>query len=631
MHSEPVSRTRTVFSSERQSPKTHVVRYTIQSRLAVVERLFNQTRTVTTYMMQLHTLNNIVRRPVVLMSVIGLCSSCEQLALLAPTASIVTVVASRTVLPLNGSTQITATVIEQGGTPVHNGTLVTFATTLGSLDPTEAFTRNGQAVTVLRAGTQSGIAMLSAFSGSARSDTPVKIALGAAAVASLSVTASPATISAKGGAVTLSAKPSDASGNALAGVAVSFATNAGSLAASTVVSNSLGEARTTVTTDRETTIIASVGEHTATATVRVNLVPAVTIAATGSPSIVGEPMSFTVTVTAGSSQVREVIVNFGDGSARSLGALVGSVSLRHTYRTQGTFRVVATATDTSGEKVSVATVLVVENAAPLNVTVIATPITPQVGAPVAFTASATQPVGTLVIDRYEWSFGDNRRVVTTGNATSHVYDRAGRRVVAVRVVEQDGRTGTARVEIDVIPRPPLNINLTANPRRATVGDIVVFTATVAGSTVPITHYEWNFGDGTRVTTTGNIVNHVYRNSGTRETKVRALDQTGRTTIGRTTVDIAPRAPLNVNLTANPLRATVGDIVIFTATVAGSTVPIARYEWDFGDRTSVTTTGNIVNHVYTTAGALTAQVTVFSIENDRGASQTTVVIAPTQTQ
>ena len=83
------------------------------------------------------------------------------------------------------------------------------------------------------------------------------------------------------------------------------------------------------------------------------------------------------------------------------------------------------------------------------------------------------------------------------------------------------------------------------------------------------------------------------------------------------IEVAPRAPLNVNLTADPLQTTVGDVVVFTATVSGSAIPIARYEWNFGDGASVTTTGNVVDHVYTTGGAQTARVTVFSIENDRG--------------
>ena len=252
---------------------------------------------------------------------------------------------------------------------------------------------------------------------------------------------------------------------------------------------------------------------------------------------------------------------------------------------------------------------------PLNVNLTANPLRATVGDVVVFTATVSG--STVPIARYEWDFDDGARVTTSGNVVNHVYTRIGTQEAEVRAVDQEGQAGVGRTTIDITPRAPLNVNLTADPSRTKIGDIVVFTATVSGSTVPIARYEWDFGDGTRVTTTGNIANHVYRAAGTRVAEVRAVDQDEQSGVGRTTVDVSPRAPLNVNLTANTPRATAGDVVIFTATVSGSNVPIARYEWDFGDGASVTTTGNVVNHVYTTAGARTAQVTVFSIEDDRG--------------
>ena len=171
--------------------------------------------------MRLCVSDNLAYRFAAFLSVVALCSSCEQVPLLAPTATTVTINASPGILPFNGSAQITATVIELGGTPVHDGTLVTFATTLGTLDPTEAQTRSGQAVVTLRAGTQSGIAEVSAFSGSAHSATPARVAIGAAAAAGIAVAASPGTVPAGGGTVTLIARPTDADGNALPGVPVS--------------------------------------------------------------------------------------------------------------------------------------------------------------------------------------------------------------------------------------------------------------------------------------------------------------------------------------------------------------------------------------------------------------------------
>src|SRR4029453_16736109 len=101
-------------------------------------------------------------------------ASCDKVPLLAPTGSVITLFATATTVPSNGSMEIVATVIEQGqstaapttpttpgqtpttpttptssssqgaGTPVHNGTVVTFTTTIGRVEPAEARTNNGQ-------------------------------------------------------------------------------------------------------------------------------------------------------------------------------------------------------------------------------------------------------------------------------------------------------------------------------------------------------------------------------------------------------------------------------------------------------------------------------------------------------
>ncbi len=94
--------------------------------------------------------------------------SCNSVPLFAPTESTITLTASRLGPAGNGDTELVATVIEQSGTPVHDGTVVTFTTTLGTIEPREAETNGGTATAVLRAGTQSGTATVSAFSGGTR-------------------------------------------------------------------------------------------------------------------------------------------------------------------------------------------------------------------------------------------------------------------------------------------------------------------------------------------------------------------------------------------------------------------------------------------------------------------------------
>src|SRR3954471_1176724 len=139
-----------------------------------------------------------------------LVSSCDKAPLLAPTSSTISVTAPTRVLPLGGSTEISAYVIEQAGTAVQNGTSVRFTTSLGRVDPVDVETHNGMATTTFFAGDVSGVAEVRATSGNAGvgsttsggTGTPaaptavnvVQITIGAAAVESLTVRTNPATV-----------------------------------------------------------------------------------------------------------------------------------------------------------------------------------------------------------------------------------------------------------------------------------------------------------------------------------------------------------------------------------------------------------------------------------------------------
>ena len=404
-----------------------------------------------------------------------------------------------------------------------------------------------------------------------------------------------------GAAVTILAAVTDASGNRLTGVPVSFTASAGTLASATVTTDSAGEVRTTLTTDRETTVTATAGAFSASVSVGLSALPSVTIVAAPTTTSVGEPVTFAVTVTAGSSAIREVSVNFGDGTDQALGALAGATNVAHTYTFAGTFQVVASVTDSSGATVTVATVLLVEAAAPLNVTITA-PATVQVNVPTTFTATVTQPAGTLEIDRYEWAFGDGETAVTIGNVTSHVYTSSGLKVATVRAVEKDGRSGTGQVEVNVTPASPLNVNLTASPSPGTVDEVITFTATATGTTVPIATYAWNFGDGTTVTTSGNVVNHVFTLAATLTVTVTATTTEGVTGSTQIVVIIVP-LQIEVTLTISPLTASAGQTVSFTATVTPATVVATNYFWEFGNVAANTanTLGRTTTFAYLDAG------------------------------
>ncbi len=107
------------------------------------------------------------RRALVALGLLAVVASaaCDKVPLTAPTGSTVTLFSNTTIVPVNGAAEITATVIEAGGTQVQNGTLVTFTTTIGQLDPAEARTRDGKVTVRLMSGSRSGRAVVRAFSG----------------------------------------------------------------------------------------------------------------------------------------------------------------------------------------------------------------------------------------------------------------------------------------------------------------------------------------------------------------------------------------------------------------------------------------------------------------------------------
>src|SRR5580765_1541560 len=128
--------------------------------------------------------------------------ACQKVPLLAPTGSTIVLTATTTAVSANGTTPIVAQVLEAAGTPPHEGTQVTFTTTLGSLNPSEALTdANGQVTTMFLAGGQNGTATIGAISGGATTGATgvLKIFVGTAAVGRVAVNANPLAVPATGG------------------------------------------------------------------------------------------------------------------------------------------------------------------------------------------------------------------------------------------------------------------------------------------------------------------------------------------------------------------------------------------------------------------------------------------------
>jgi PKD repeat protein len=374
---------------------------------------------------------------------------CDKVQLTAPTESTIQLFANASAVPLNGSVEIVGTVIEQAGTPVQNGTVVTFTTTLGRIDPSEARTNNGRVSVRLISDGRSGTARVTAISGGATSEA-LEIPVGGAAAANITLRADPASVGANGGTVQLIATVRDESGNSIAGVPVTFATTAGQVAAASVNTDANGEARTTLTTTREATVTARAGNQEATATVTVQAAPTVAVTVTPATPVAGQPVVFAIQVTPATNgnPIQSMTINFGDGERRTLGS-GNSTSVAHVYSQAGTYTVTIAVRDTAGQESSQVTIIAVQPPAAVPVDVTVTTLAPTAGAPVAFNAAATPASGTS-ITRYEWTFGDNSAVqTTTGPTASHVYSSAGSYVVNVHVTGSDGSEGFGQTAVTV--------------------------------------------------------------------------------------------------------------------------------------------------------------------------------------
>lgn len=395
------------------------------------------------------------------------CLSCDSVPLLAPTNSSVTIDAQSRVVPTGGTTEVTATVIESSGTPVHNGTLVRFTTTLGRMDPVEAQTRNGMATTTFIAGEDSGIAEVRATSGAAGGSTTtppststppgtttpttsnsnvVQIAVGAGAVDTVTVSANPSSVSTTGGGtVTVTATVLGTGGRLLSGIPVNFTANRGTLSSTSAVTNGQGQAQVTLTTNGETTItvVAGTKKETATVTGRpgpsVVLTCSVTGASTCATATVGQTIVFTAAREAGSATLTSAQLDFGDNSSQSLGTLNSSTNVPHTYSQAGTYTARLTGTDANGESSSAIQVIQV------NSVTIAVSASVTSGRTVSATATVNAPV-----TQYQWSWGDSTSTTTTSATAQRTYAAPGTFTITVTAILQSGGTVAGNTTI-VVP------------------------------------------------------------------------------------------------------------------------------------------------------------------------------------
>jgi adhesin/invasin len=385
-------------------------------------------------------------------------SSCDRVPLLAPTGTTINMFATSNTVSLNSSVDIVATAVENGtdvgsgtdanastagaGTPVQNGTLISFTTTIGSIEPSEAHTHNGQVTVKLVTGPQSGTATITAFSGGASKTLQLKV--GSAAASHVALTAAPQSLGSAGGSSTISAAVTDEGGAPVSGIPVSFSTDQGTLSAATVSTDGSGTASTVLTTTATATVTATAGSAAGVTTkVNVGARIAPTITANPAATNAGTPVTFTIT-TSSTANVRDAEISFGDGAGQDLGSIGPQAQTSHTYTNVGQYNARVTATDATGATEFAVTTVTIGS---LSVSLSAAPNPVTVGDPTVLTATVPS---TSQIVSYTFTFDDGTTPVTTAsNTVSHTFTVRGTHTVRVNVTAVGGATAQNLTQVAV--------------------------------------------------------------------------------------------------------------------------------------------------------------------------------------
>ena len=219
--------------------------------------------------------------------------------------------------------------------------------------------------------------------------------------------------------------------------------------------------------------------------------------------------------------------DFGDGSSGT------GRSTSHQYRDAGTFSATLTVTDTGGSMGSRSKTVVVGTSGDPVAGFVFSPTTPGIGDQIVFNGASSTAVSPRTIVSYAWEFGTGS--TKSGMIVSKTYDTAGTYNVSLTVTDDAGNKGTTSQAVTVGAG---TADFTFSPTGPTAGSSVNFNASTSTSADPIASYNWDFGDGTIITTTSPTTSHTYSTAGAYTVTLIVTDTKSRTANTSKTVTVS---------------------------------------------------------------------------------------------
>ena len=358
----------------------------------------------------------------------------------------------------------------------------------------------------------------------------------------------------------------------------------------TSTSQSPSHTYTTAGTYTASLTVSDSAGHTATASASsVNISPALSATAGGTPTSGVAPLTVTFTGTpAGGRTPYTYAWTFGDGGTSAL------QSPSHSYATAGIYSAGLTVTDANGATAT-ATTITTSVSGPLAATAAASPAAGD--APFSTTLSGAATGGKTPYT-FAWDLGDG--ATSTLQSPGHTYSAAGTYTATLTVRDSSAQTSTATAR--VVVSPSLAASASATPTGGDAPLAVAFTGASTGGLAPFS-YTWTFGDGT--TSASLSPGHTYSAAGTYAAGFSVTDA-NRVKVSATAITIVVQPHLNVTDSGLPTAGEAPLTVAFTTTPTGGTLGYS-YAWTFGD--GGTSTSQNPSHTYTTVGTFAARLTV----------------------
>jgi PKD repeat protein len=220
------------------------------------------------------------------------------------------------------------------------------------------------------------------------------------------------------------------------------------------------------------------------------------------------------------------------------------------------------------------------------------PIAPQTLEEITFSATASDPDGTIAA--YAWDL-DNDDKFDDGNAAQvlRAFPVTDIYTVKVRVTDSDGASVVATKTVTPTNRPPA-ASFTTSPATPTTDGPVTFTSTSTDPETQALTTTWDLDDNGTFETSGPGAERQYTIPGAYPFKLKVVDPSGASDIATGTITVANRAPV-ATVDHEPKNPQTNVPVTFTATASDPENRIKSLSWDldndgqFDDATGLTGT------------------------------------------